>query len=223
MITRLWQGPTGLILAWLEINDKCWTDVEKAVVGITGGRPPAAFREALNDALTAWNCMAELHETNKPADMKRNLRSAMSTAGKFLNKLKSLDGNSRQLISEFHSEGFSVIYRRHVDILTALESASQQAENLPNNREGIQNYAPAQFAAHLFSAIKNYCGREYSRKGKPKLFNELYRILVEQVIHPEQKKRRRTRVLMALDVKAVQVAWKNAREGDPPHPVAILA
>ena len=101
---------------------------------------PTAFFEALSQAIGHFNAGREMAEFSKPANVRKNLQTALNAALELYGRLDDLDGNSCQLLAEVEYGGIATLQGAHLlKIIHALREASLLANEYPTKgrlREG---------------------------------------------------------------------------------------
>ena len=161
------------------------------------GKDLSAFFAALDNAIGIYFAARQIDEESRPPRVRENLDAAREAAQELVQKLESLDGNSKLLLDEIRSGTFQSIFRNAIETCNVLQQARTAAAQLPDTRPKM-DYSKNQLALAVRYSIERHLGitaTSTTRSKKGAIFN---------------------------DVLSAVVAFINqSRSGEPPDPDAI--
>jgi len=170
-------GPTGVTHAPpKKLSAETKEDIETLLCSKGfKGKDLSAFFAALDDAVRIYFAARQVDEESRPPRVRENVDAALEAAQKLVQKLESLDGNSKLLLDEIQSGTFQSIFGNAIETCNVLQQARTAAAQLPKKRPKM-DYSKSQLALAVRHSIERHLGvratsTKQSKKGA--IFNDV--------------------------------------------------
>jgi len=158
-MSKTW-GPTGIgNYKPVRLDEGRRQQIAYEIVSL-GGAPeiPSAFFDALCVALGGYKSNREIANSSKPAQVRKNLKAALTAALELNGCLNNLDGNSRQLVSSVTSDGVSALQNRYLSpLIQGLRQAKHLSEQYPKKGR-LPEFSRLWLAVDVADAIRRHLG-----------------------------------------------------------------
>jgi hypothetical protein len=131
-MTNRW-GPTGVVdIQPFELEEATRNLITVQLKALGVRKVPDEFLAELNQAISIFRAGQVVHESSRPAEVRRNLESCLKAVNNLEQTMKSLDGNSRRLLFRREGAASSDQLDETLPIFKAdLAAALKHAENYP--------------------------------------------------------------------------------------------
>lgn len=211
---RPWLGETG-VASWGKPRLKNSSSkqigllIKEFEVSPSDAKP---FLKELAQNIGNYDARLKLREASKPAEVRKNIKSARSALKDYSQSLARLDGNSWQILNEYDANSQAVL-RGHISYAMELfNSANKEAQSLPK-RGALPDSSRLYLAVDVAYAVRKLLhSRMRKKRGGVTLYNNVLAVVLMEANGVE-----------ANDVsRLARLARKAVKDGRPDGVVEYL-